>query len=50
MTNRKIFIDNKEISADVPPYIIAEVSANHNGSLDNVFKLIDVAKNQGHPL
>lgn len=47
MQNKKIFINNKEISLDVPPYIIGEISANHNGSIENVFKLIDVAKKSG---
>ena len=44
MKNKKIFINNKEISLDVPPYIIGEISANNNGSIENVYKLIDVAK------
>ena len=47
MKNKKIFINNKEISSDVPPYIIGEISANHNGSIENVYKLIDVAKKSG---
>ncbi len=29
------------------PYIIAEISANHNGKLKNIFKLIDTAKKNG---
>ena len=40
-------IDNHEISEHVPPYIIAEISANHNGKIDNAFKLIDMAKRCG---
>jgi len=47
MKNKKIYINNKEISLDVPPYIIGEISANHNGSIENVYKLIDVAKKSG---
>ncbi|MDA7789037.1 pseudaminic acid synthase [Gammaproteobacteria bacterium] len=47
MQNKKIYINNKEISSDVPPYIIGEISANHNGSIENVYKLIDVAKKSG---
>jgi N-acetylneuraminate synthase len=47
MQNKKIFINNKEISSEVPPYIIGEISANHNGSIENVYKLIDVAKKSG---
>jgi pseudaminic acid synthase len=33
------------INAD--PFIIAEISANHNGKLKNVFRLIDLAKSSG---
>ena len=47
MKNKKIYINNKEISLDVPPYIIGEISANHNGSIENVYRLIDVAKKSG---
>lgn len=47
MQNKKIFINNREISSDVPPYIIGEISANHNGSIENVYKLIDAIKKSG---
>ena len=47
MQKKKIFIENKEISSSVPPYIIGEVSANHNGDIQNVYKLIDVVKSCG---
>ena len=47
MQNKKIYIDNKEISLSMPPYIIGEISANHNGDIQNVFKLIDIAKSSG---
>ena len=47
MKNKKIYINNKEISLDVPPYIIGEISANHNGSIENAFKIIDKAKECG---
>lgn len=42
-----INIDGRRISTDDQPYIIAEVSANHNGKLENALALIDVAKNSG---
>lgn len=32
---------------DYPPYIIAEISANHNGSKESAKQLINVAKNAG---
>ncbi|MDG1847201.1 MAG: pseudaminic acid synthase [Candidatus Marinimicrobia bacterium] len=39
-----INIDGRKISENYPPYIIAEMSANHNGKIDNAFKIIDMAK------
>lgn len=45
--NKKITIDGRVIGLDRAPYIIAELSANHNGSIDNAFKIIDVAKLAG---
>ena len=40
-------INNREIGFQHPPFVIAEMSANHNGSLDNAFQIIDEAKNAG---
>ena len=40
-------IDGCKISEDVPPYIIAEISANHNGKIENAFKIIDMAQRAG---
>lgn len=37
-------INNKKIDYKNYPYIVAEISANHNNSLDNAKKLIQVAK------
>ncbi len=37
-------IDNRKIGQNHSPYIIAEMSANHNGSIDNAYKIIDMAK------
>ena len=47
MSNPYITIDGRRISIDDQPYVIAEVSANHNGKLENALALIDVAKNSG---
>lgn len=42
-----IQINERKIGQQYPPYIIAEMSANHNGSIDNAIKLIDLAKKSG---
>lgn len=39
----ELTIDGRRIAADEPPYIIAELSANHNGSLERALELIDAA-------
>ena len=35
---------NIEIGHNKPSFIIAEAGVNHNGSLKNAFRLVDVAK------
>jgi pseudaminic acid synthase len=45
--NDLIRINGRPIGADYSPYIIAEMSANHNGNIDNAFKIIDMAKESG---
>jgi N,N'-diacetyllegionaminate synthase len=47
MKSGLIRIHNKTISDDSPVFIIAEAGVNHNGSLANAKKLIDVAKKCG---
>lgn len=42
-----INIDGREIGPDQPPYIIAELSANHNGKLETALKIIEEAKRAG---
>lgn len=40
-------IAGRRIAADEAPYVIAEMSANHNGNIETAFKLIEVAKQAG---
>ena len=47
MTSQKFCIDKREISSNLPPYVIAEVSANHNGSIQRAKDTILAAKNAG---
>lgn len=47
MKNKTIIIDGKKIGPDHKPYIIAELSANHNGSIDKALKALEVAASCG---
>jgi len=40
-------INGRNIGIDYSPYVIAEMSANHNGDINNAYKIIDMAKAQG---
>lgn len=40
-------ISDKSISIENEPYIIAELSANHNGEIEKAFSIIKSAKNNG---
>lgn len=42
-----IHIAGRRIAADVAPYIIAELSANHNGKLEVALRIIEEAKKAG---
>ncbi len=43
----KFKIDNRLVGSDCPPYVIAEMSANHNGDIQNAYKIIEMAKRSG---
>ena len=45
--SKLIKIGDSCIGEDFYPYIIAEMSANHNGDINDAFKIIDKAKNSG---
>ena len=40
-------IDGTKIGPDFPPYIIAELSANHNGDINRAYKIMEEAKSAG---
>ncbi len=42
-----ITLAGRRIAQDQPPYVIAEMSANHNGHIETAFKLIEAAKQAG---
>lgn len=47
MTEPKIVIAGREISRNQSPYIIAELSANHNGNLETAMRIISEAVKAG---
>ncbi len=42
--NQGFYIDSRRISSRDKPFIVAEMSANHNGSIEEAFKIIESAK------
>ncbi|MBK1885431.1 pseudaminic acid synthase [Marinobacter sp. DY40_1A1] len=44
---KKIEIAGRPIGNDYEPYIIAEMSANHNGNIETAFRIIEEAKKAG---
>ena len=45
--NNYITIDGRRIGPGYPPYIIAELSANHNGDINRALAIIEAAKHAG---
>jgi N-acetylneuraminate synthase len=44
---KAFFIAGRKFGPDQPPYVIAELSGNHNGDIERAFRLIEVAKTAG---
>lgn len=47
MTEQYITIDGRKIGPNFSPYIIAELSANHNGDINRAFAIMAAAKEAG---
>jgi len=47
LMSNKISIAGRSISPNNPPYIIAEMSANHNGDINTAYRIIEEAKKAG---
>ncbi|HEY2981143.1 MAG TPA: N-acetylneuraminate synthase family protein, partial [Anaerolineales bacterium] len=47
MTEPVIIINGRPIGRQHPPYVVCEISANHNGSLERAVKTIEAAAKTG---
>jgi N-acetylneuraminate synthase len=47
MTAKKMRIGDVPVGAGSPPFVIAELSGNHNGSLDRAIRLVEAAGDAG---
>lgn len=44
---KSVEIAGRPVGADAPPFVIAELSGNHNGELDRALRLVDAAADAG---
>lgn len=47
MTTAEVSIDGRRVGTAHPPYVICELSGNHNGSLDRALRMIEEAAKTG---
>jgi pseudaminic acid synthase len=47
LNHPSISIAGRRIAPDTPPYVIAEMSANHNGNIETAFQIVEAAKKAG---
>jgi len=47
MYEKNLYIENRKIALSEEPYFIADVGANHDGSLERAIELIELAKESG---
>ncbi|WP_350585735.1 pseudaminic acid synthase [Pseudoalteromonas sp. RB2-MNA-CIBAN-0110] len=45
--NKYVTIEGRKIGPQFPPYIIAELSANHNGDMKRALQILEMAKRSG---
>ena len=49
MSRPSITIGDRRVGADAPPFFLAEMSGNHNGSLARALEIVDAVAEAGAP-